>query len=428
MKKLIFVCVLFILTEISFFFYFKLQDYQTKNWNDFIANSKFDLFSDPSLDYSFELFEKLHLKEKHAKIAKNHICFYKDDILKKNRIWQVFNHSKLLKKFNTKCEKQKIIENDAVFYYKNMWHLCSQKDQCDLILLSLDEYIILEQKKVVKIKNNKLEHIDYTKFFKEILKIENPDNIVFLGFNATGIGNQLFQYWSAVIYAQKNNKTLIPLQNVAIHSIFDNLITSREPFLSMNPNYRFCVADRDIKYDSQQLILAQNPINQKNLEGFDTYIRENSHFKEPLSEKNQYITEKMQTEESVAIHIRRGDFKNEEIPFLPLSYYKNAIEHIYKNVKNPYFYIFSDDIIWAKDNLKIDTPHVFVNWNKKDFEDLHLMTFAKHHIIANSSFSWWGAFLKKNQNGITIVPSTGFYSEKNPTRIQVSGWILIDIQ
>ncbi len=56
------------------------------------------------------------------------------------------------------------------------------------------------------------------------------------------------------------------------------------------------------------------------------------------------------------------------------------------------------------------------------------MTYTKHHIIANSSFSWWGAFLKKNKNGITIVPSTGFYLEQNPTRMQLSDWIVIDIK
>jgi len=426
MKKLMVFCVFFILSEVIAFSYFKLQDYQTKNWNTFFDNPKFNIFSDPSLEHSFELFEKLHISEKHANIAKNHICFYKDELLKKNRFWLLLNHSKLENKINDECEKQKIIGNDNKIYYKNIWHLCSQKNECSLALLFLDDYIILKTKKVVEIKNNKLTYFAYDKFFKEKLNIDNPNNVVFLGFNGTGIGNQLFQYWSAFIYAKKNNKTLIPLQTQPIHQIFNNLIPSREPFLSMKLNYRFCVANREINDTDGQLVIAQNPINQKNLIGYEDYIREHSQFKEKLSDKSLFISEKMQSEESVAIHIRRGDFKNEEIPFLPLSYYKNAIEYIYKNVKNPYFYVFSDDIMWAKDNLKIDTPHVFVNWNKKDFEDLHLMTFAKHHIIANSSFSWWGAFLKKNQNGITIVPSTGFYSEKNPTRIQVSGWIAID--
>ena len=428
MKKLSVFCVLFILSEILIFGYFKLQDYQTKNWNHFFESKKFDLFSNTHLDYAFKFFDKLYLDATPPQIAKNNICFYQDEVFKNNRFLNVFNHKKLKQKFNEECEKQKIIDENNVAYYRNLWHLCSKKNNCSLILLSLDDYSILESKKVVEIKNNKLTHLDYNNFFKEILHINNPENIVFLAFNGAGTGNQLFQYWSAVVYAQKNNKELILLQNRPIHQIFDNLLSSREPFLSMKPVFRFCVSNRNISEEKDQLIISQNPINRKNLEGFEDYIREKSRFKTPLIDKSKFISEKMQTEESVAIHIRRGDFTAEEIPFLPLSYYKNAINYIIKNVKNPYFYIFSDDILWAKDNLKIEHPHTFVNWNKKDYEDLQLMTFAKHHIIANSSFSWWGAFLKKDRTGVTIVPSTGFYSEDNPTRIQLPGWIAVDVK
>ena len=93
-----------------------------------------------------------------------------------------------------------------------------------------------------------------------------------------------------------------------------------------------------------------------------------------------------------------------------LEYYYNAIKKITEIVRKPHFFIFSDDIKWAQDNLKISYPATFVNHNAdgKPFEDLRLMSLCKHHIIANSSFSWWGAWLSIDPDKIVFAPKEWF--------------------
>ena len=114
---------------------------------------------------------------------------------------------------------------------------------------------------------------------------------------------------------------------------------------------------------------------------------------------------------SVSIHIRRGDYlenKNQAIFLnLDLSYYVQAIELIKMKVLTPKFFIFSDDINWAKENLPVSSINVvYINEAKslKDFEELMLMSYCSHNIIANSTFSWWAAWLNRNNDKIVIQP------------------------
>lgn len=114
---------------------------------------------------------------------------------------------------------------------------------------------------------------------------------------------------------------------------------------------------------------------------------------------------------SISLHVRRGDYITDKnaadlMGILPLSYYERAIAYICERVDNPSFYIFSDDLDWAKDNLKINRPVTFVDIDggKKDYLELTLMSMCRHNILANSSFSWWGGFLNPNENKIVISP------------------------
>ena len=132
--------------------------------------------------------------------------------------------------------------------------------------------------------------------------------------------------------------------------------------------------------------------------------------KEDLSLKYGALISEMAAPNSVAVHIRRGDYvsdaKTRKAHFVcDLVYYEQAMALMKEKVVNPVFYIFSDDISWAKENLKVSEKLVFVsNPELKDYEELMLMSGCQNNIIANSSFSFWGAWLNQNYNKIVIGP------------------------
>lgn len=117
--------------------------------------------------------------------------------------------------------------------------------------------------------------------------------------------------------------------------------------------------------------------------------------------------------ESVMLHIRRGDYVHSPSAAafhgaLNLEYYLAAMRKILENKKNANFFVFSDDLSWAKDALPKNLSITYVDANENDRStphELRLMTFCKHHIIANSSLSWWGAWLKKSDSGLTYTPN-----------------------
>ncbi len=133
---------------------------------------------------------------------------------------------------------------------------------------------------------------------------------------------------------------------------------------------------------------------------------------------------------SVAIHIRRGDYLKPKVMrfhgILDESYYKKSINYINKKVKNPTFFIFSDDIILVKKNLFFfnDIKHIFID-TKSSINDLNLMSNCKHFIIANSTFSWWGAWLSKNKNKIVCAPKKWVRAEISTPDVIPKSWIKI---
>jgi hypothetical protein len=151
-----------------------------------------------------------------------------------------------------------------------------------------------------------------------------------------------------------------------------------------------------------------------------------------LSGKNADIAEQIGRVNAVSLHVRRGDYvKNPKTTathgLCSLDYYHTAIRYIYETVEQPYFFIFSDDMAWVKEHLKIDAPCQYVDHNqgKESFNDMHLMSLCKHHIIANSSFSWWGAWLNSSPEKIVIAPNKWFANQNNIKDLLPNDWVTL---
>lgn len=150
---------------------------------------------------------------------------------------------------------------------------------------------------------------------------------------------------------------------------------------------------------------------------------------EEMNSESRLIRDKINELNSVSIHIRRGDYiknkKNNAIyNVFGLEYYHNAIDFITMKINNPHFFIFSDDLEWASKNLKLVNA-TYVDANSKDnpANDLILMANCKHNIIANSTFSWWGAWLNQNKNKIVIAPKRWMSSVNNLDDLYPQNWI-----
>lgn len=152
---------------------------------------------------------------------------------------------------------------------------------------------------------------------------------------------------------------------------------------------------------------------------------------EPLEEDNARIAEQIDQAVAVSLHVRRGDYvsnahANAYHGVCSLDYYRAAISHVAERVEGVHLFVFSDDAEWTRENLKSDLPATYVAANPPDrgFRDMQLMTRCRHHIIANSSFSWWGAWLNAKPGKVVVAPRRWFAKGDNDTRDLVpSDWV-----
>ncbi|MDU6855739.1 MAG: alpha-1,2-fucosyltransferase [Clostridiales bacterium] len=152
-------------------------------------------------------------------------------------------------------------------------------------------------------------------------------------------------------------------------------------------------------------------------------------------DENKRILDLMRKSNSVSIHIRRGDYINNSIyqemlgGVCDTNYYNQAIAKIEEIIDAPHFFVFSDDINWARESLPILRQHMveYIDWNKglKSHIDMQLMSCCKNNIIANSTFSWWGAWLNQNENKVVIAPKIWFKTKKVNRDIIPKEWIKI---
>jgi hypothetical protein len=124
----------------------------------------------------------------------------------------------------------------------------------------------------------------------------------------------------------------------------------------------------------------------------------------------------MLSHNAVAIHVRRGDYLKPKVNQFhgtcEISYYKRAVELIINKTISPKFYFFSDDANWVKSELASNflNSTVVENSEKENWVDMYLMSLCQHNVIANSSYSWWSAYLNRNEHKIIIAPNK-WYSD-----------------
>jgi len=263
----------------------------------------------------------------------------------------------------------------------------------------------------------------------------------------SGLGNQLFQYAAGRYYAKRYGASmrmaLDPPRRATSHGYARPFLLSHfsiaAPAEVLSISDRIALADRrwlkPVK-DALGVQVVRESVAQRYTFRFDLPVGENvrtlylvgywqTHdlveavaeelrvelsFKEPAKGRNLEVLRDIQGRKNpVSLHVRRGDYTlaAEGNIALPISYYSEAIRVMREQLGDPTFFVFSDDVAYARANLPLeDGAAVFVDHNDdlSSHEDLRLMSSCRHHIIANSTFSWWGAWLNARPDKVVFAP------------------------
>ena len=263
-----------------------------------------------------------------------------------------------------------------------------------------------------------------------------------------GLGNQMFQYAFAIALQNQYPNDVIkldigaftgyPLHNgFELNDIFNlklQLASKKEVLLLSYPNlhYRLWQFNRHIlpTLKSQirerlSMVYQEDAMNSNGNKYYDGYWQSELYFKKwrpqileafqfpPFTKyTNILLKERLEKYTAASIHVRRGDYLKSKYfkDICSITYYKKAISKLKGKDTIDLFLVFSNDPQWCKENLSAefdDVEVIYIDWNKgkESFRDIQLMSLCKHNIIANSSFSWWGAWLNKHSDKIIIAPS-----------------------
>ncbi|MFC0427914.1 alpha-1,2-fucosyltransferase [Chryseobacterium scophthalmum] len=285
-----------------------------------------------------------------------------------------------------------------------------------------------------------------------------------------GLGNQMFQYATARALALHRDEPLsidgrlfdnYKLRNFCLSHFSIEAIVVKNDLPLKTPGFSKKVVDQILKktntfilqnklfsvYQEKNLLfddsLFRNGKKNIYLKGYfqsekyfvkyEDQLRKDFKIVTPLKKETIDLLKIIKEKNSVSLHIRRGDYvSNPTVNAIhgtcDLNYYHRAIEIVKEKILHPVFFIFSDDIDWAKENLKLENTTYFVDFNdaSTSYEDLKLMSACKHNIIANSSFSWWGAWLNTNKSKTVIAPSKWFNTDVlNSQDIIPESWMKI---
>ena len=269
-----------------------------------------------------------------------------------------------------------------------------------------------------------------------------------------GLGNQMFQYAIAKAIAIKHNKTfkldITAYETYTLHNGYRlNIFNIEENIATEKDVERLKGKENIFNKILNKFNLLKNVYTEKERTIFDkgVFLRDDIYLdgywqneeyfcdirdeilkdfslKENNTLKVKEYLEQINNTNSVSIHIRRGDYsKHPEIGILDISYYIDAINFINTKIKNPTFYIFSNDIEWCKSNFDFIGNKVFICDTKTEVDDMTLMRNCRHYIVANSSFSWWSAWLNENEDKIVIAPKKWMAINPNNYKWSPSNWV-----
>ncbi len=159
-------------------------------------------------------------------------------------------------------------------------------------------------------------------------------------------------------------------------------------------------------------------------------IRSEFTFKEAMGAKQQELLEKIKNSNSVCVNVRRGDFlTNANLGFQGADYFQRAQPIVQERVKDPTYFVFSDEVDWCEANLRFDGPVNFVSHDfaGRKFQDyLRLMAGCKHYIIPNSSFAWWAVWFNQSNDKLVIAPKVWFRDTSLNTKdLLPADWIRV---
>lgn len=256
------------------------------------------------------------------------------------------------------------------------------------------------------------------------------------------LGSQIQQYASLLAISKQTNKKIVfskssmtlgfglkfsKILNENIQIVEDNFISNFKNVYCKDVLYDECVFDleENVNYNFCSLFHSYHywyPKYQKevlDLSWNEELLKQANAIKQSILPKDKQI---------VSIHVRRGDYllpQHHHFCQLDNEYYESAISYFLKDIENYHFAIFSNDILWCKQNLIEGEMVTFVEHNS-DYIDLILMSLCDHNIIANSSFSWWAAYMNKNKNKKVICPENYIknYSDFNflNSNYQLPNW------
>lgn len=208
------------------------------------------------------------------------------------------------------------------------------------------------------------------------------------------------------------------------------------PLTRIGMTFMEIVREQGIDYSPISVAKPDRPVlivgywqSNKYFHDAEEIIRRDFEFKTPHETTNPELSRALQHPNSVAVHVRRGDYvSNPQAAVVHgtcgIDYYIEAAHLLRQRCPNAVFFVFSDDLPWARANLRFLEPcHFVMGDTREPARDLHLMTMAQNFIIANSSFSWWGAWLGRAPNKVVIAPRRWFANGRDTPDLIPNDWI-----